>query len=91
MALDAGKRRPDGGRRARDANRRRAKAGAGRAASMSKRSALYLVASPGARGKVVALRRARPAQKPAPVDAVAPRETSWRDVVRRLTRNPLKA
>jgi hypothetical protein len=41
--------------------------------------------------KVVPLRRARPApQKPPPVD-VAPRETSWRDMVRRLLKNPQKA
>ena len=40
--------------------------------------------------KVVPLRRARPApRKPAPVD-IAPRETSWRDVVRRLAKNPVR-
>jgi len=40
--------------------------------------------------KVVPLRRPRPApQKPAPLDT-EPREHSWRDLVRRLAKSPLK-
>jgi hypothetical protein len=87
--MDAGKRRAGGGRRARTTNRARAKSGAGRAGAMTKRPALFLVAAQRVRGKVVALRRARPAQKPAPVEAER-RETSWRDLVRRLVKSPLK-
>jgi hypothetical protein len=55
---------------------------------VNKRPALYVVASALPRGKVVALRRAP--RKPVAV-AIAPRETSWRDLVRRLTRTPAKA
>ena len=51
---------------------------------MSKPPALYVVGSRPAQRKVAALRFAR-----APL-LTLPRETSWRDLVRRLAKSPLK-
>ena len=60
---------------------------------MSKRPTLYVVAPEPERGKVVPLRfaRVRGATRHEPADILTlPRETSWRDVVRRLIKNPVK-
>jgi len=54
---------------------------------------LYVVAPEPARGKVVPLRlaRVRSTVRSEPADILTlPRETSWRDVVRRLIKNPVK-
>ena len=60
---------------------------------MNKRPMLYVVAPEPAQGKVVPLRlaRVRSTVRSEPADILTlPRETSWRDVVRRLIKNPVK-
>jgi hypothetical protein len=73
---------------------RAGRAETGCTAAMSNRPALYVVRERGSAGrKIVPLVVALPGAGTAPARAVPaawPRETAWRDLVRRLAKNPVE-